>query len=368
MHKTITINVLERRIIISMPKNNTDVQFLRSFRFLRWDGNSASWIIPKYKDNLELLRNYFGNRLDKIVYKKATPLKVRKVTNEFKKRKETIINCPEIYIKKLREMRYSERTVSVYSSMFEEFINYYWDCEIEEITDEMVTNFLQYLVEERSVSLSYQNQSINAIKFYYEKILGNLRSGYYIDRPRKEKRLPEILSEEEVAQIISSIKNIKHKALVITMYSAGLRISELLNLLVKDIDSDRMQIKVSNAKGKKDRYTLLSPKTLEILRIYAREYKVTNYLFEGPDGNKYSPMSVQRIIKRACKTCNIYKRVTPHTFRHSFATHLLEHGTDLRYIQNLLGHNSPTTTEIYTHITSKGFKQVNSPLDNIDFE
>lgn len=151
-----------------------------------------------------------------------------------------------------------------------------------------------------------------------------------------------------------------------TIYSAGLRISEAIHLKIKDIDSQRMQIRVEQSKGKKDRYTLLAAKTLEILRMYVKEYKPKDYLFEGQNGEQYSDRSIQAILKMALAKTNIKKHVTVHTLRHSFATHLLENGTDLRYIQNLLGHGNSKTTEIYTHVTTKGFNQIKSPLDKLN--
>lgn len=151
-----------------------------------------------------------------------------------------------------------------------------------------------------------------------------------------------------------------------TIYSGGLRISELINLKVKDIDSDRMQIKVSHSKGKKDRYTLLSKKTLLILRQYFNEYKLKEWMFEGESSGQYADSSIYNIFSKALKAAKISKKVSIHSLRHSFATHLLENGTDLRYIQSLLGHSSSKTTEIYTHITTKGFDQIKNPLDKLE--
>lgn len=230
----------------------------------------------------------------------------------------------------------------------------------------MIIEFLRYLVNERRVSTSYQNQSINAIKFYYERVCGGSRKIYLIDRPREETYLPEVLSEEEVKAILDATENLKHKALLMTIYSAGLRVSEATNLKIKDIDSQRMQIRVEQGKGKKDRYTLLGKKTLEILRKYVKEYKPLNFLFEGTKGESYSPRSIQMILKNSVRKVGISKHVSVHTLRHSFATHLLEAGTDLRYIQSLLGHESSKTTEIYTHITKKGFDQIINPLDRLE--
>lgn len=276
------------------------------------------------------------------------------------------LRCPKDYVEKLKELRYSVNTQNVYCDLFEEFINYYNSKKAQDITEEEIITFLRYLVNDRKISTSYQNQSINSIKFYYERVLGGKRKTYLIERPRKEKYLPDVLSEEEVSAIIKAIPNLKHKAIIMTIYSGGLRISELINLKVKDIDSDRMQIRIEQSKGKKDRYTLLSNKTLLILRKYFTEYKPKEWLFEGESGGQYADSSIYSIFKKAIVSANIKKKVSIHSLRHSFATHLLENGTDLRYIQNLLGHSSSKTTEIYTHITNKGFDQIKNPLDKLD--
>lgn len=196
--------------------------------------------------------------------------------------------------------------------------------------------------------------------------MGGKRTFYMINRPRDEEYLPEVLNNEEITAILNVTENLKHKAILMTIYSAGLRIGEAINLKIKDIDSQRMQIRVEQGKGKKDRYTLLGVKTLEILRKYVAEHKPEVWLFEGAKGQKYSQRGIQNILRNAVKKLGIKKRITVHTLRHSFATHLLEAGTDLRYIQSLLGHANSKTTEIYTHITTKGFDQIKSPLDNLN--
>ena len=176
-----------------------------------------------------------------------------------------------------------------------------------------------------------------------------------------------VLSTQEVTEVLKLTENIKHKAVLMTIYSAGLRISEVINLKFKDIDSDRMQIRIEQGKGKVDRYTLLSEKTLLFLRKYYKEYRPEIWLFEGlKKGEQYSTRSIQNVFQAAVKKAGITKDVSVHTLRHSFATHLLENGTDLRYIQNLLGHASSKTTEVYTHITTKGFGQIKSPMDMLD--
>ena len=187
-----------------------------------------------------------------------------------------------------------------------------------------------------------------------------------IERPIKEKRLPEILSKDEVKHILTQIKNVKHKTILILVYACGLRIGEALSLKIDAIDGARGFIHVKHAKGAKDRYVPLSSKTLIILRNYYGLYKPKTYLFEGLDGHMYSQGSCRKILRNALQKTTIKKHVTLHTFRHSYATHLLESGTDLRYIQDILGHNSPKTTMIYTHVSQSSLKNIKNPFDDMD--
>ncbi|WP_236631065.1 site-specific tyrosine recombinase/integron integrase [Zobellia sp. OII3] len=270
--------------------------------------------------------------------------------------------CPEEYLLKLELKRYSYSTVKTYVTYFEMFINHYRDRDINTLDEHDIRAFLQFLIQ-KGVSNSYLNQVINSIKFYYEVVLDMPNRFYAIERPRKEFKLPTVISREEVLSIIAQTTNIKHKCVIELLYSSGLRRSELLNLKISDVDSKRMLIRVANAKGYKDRLTLLSLTALEDLRIYFREWKPKEYLFEGRKGGKYSAESIVKIVKEAAKKAGIRQSVTPHTLRHSFATHLLESGVNLRQIQVLLGHSSSKTTEIYTHVTTNTFKSIKNPLD-----
>ncbi len=270
--------------------------------------------------------------------------------------------CPESFLDKLEIKRYANNTVRTYVSCFERFINYYPSKEIDDLNENDVRNYILTLVQ-KNWSNSYINQSINSIKFYYESVLGMPNRFYKVERPRKEKKLPIILSSSEVKVLIDATNNIKHRCIVSLLYSAGLRRSEVLNLKPTDIDSERMLIKVNDAKGNKDRLSLLAQSTLQDLRLYYKEYRPQNYLFEGQKNEQYSATSVGKIIANAVAKTRIKKHVTAHTLRHSFATHLLENGTDLRYIQLLLGHSSTKTTEIYTHVASNNFISIKNPLD-----
>lgn len=270
--------------------------------------------------------------------------------------------CPENYLLKLELKKYANNTVKTYVSCFEAFINYYKNSKLMELNENDIRNYLQLLIQQKK-SNSYINQAVNSIKFYYEIVLGMPNRFYAIERPRNQQALPKVISKEEVLAIINNTNNIKHKCIVSLLYSAGLRRSELLNLKLNDIDSKRMLIRVNASKGNKDRMTLLSKNVLEDLRGYFKEYKPKDWLFEGSKGGKYSAESVVKIIKRSCFKAKIKRNVTPHILRHSFATHLLEAGTDLRYIQTLLGHNSSKTTEIYTHVAINSFDMIKNPLD-----
>jgi len=271
--------------------------------------------------------------------------------------------CPEEYYLKLELRKYAINTAKTYIPLFETFINYYKDEHDLMALDEFrIRAYLQSLVQ-RGRSDTYINQSINAIKFYYEVVMEMPNRFYSIERPRKQEKLPKILSKEEVMLMIKSTQNLKHKCIISLLYSAGLRRNELLNLKFQHIESNRMLIKIEDAKGNKERYTLLGQTVLTELRVYYRKYKPKTYLFEGQRGGKYSGESVVKIIKRAASRSGIKRRVTPHMLRHSFATHLLENGTDLRYIQSLLGHSSSKTTEIYTHVATTNFNSINNLLD-----
>ena len=275
--------------------------------------------------------------------------------------------CPPEYIELLETKRYSLNTTKMYTSLFSEFIRYFKGKSLREINEIDIKKYMQGVVKQGK-SLSHQNQVINAIKFYYEQVLDMPQRFYEIQRPRQEQKLPSVLSEEEVLKVISATTNLKHKAILVTIYSCGLRLSELLNLKITDVQSDRHLLLIKDGKGKKDRHTILSETTLALLRKYYLAFKPKEYLFEGQNGGRYSGKSVQNIVKHSLKSANIKRPASTHTLRHSFATHLLENGTDLRYIQMLLGHNSPKTTEIYAHVSTKGLRHVVSPIEKLKIE
>ena len=264
----------------------------------------------------------------------------------------------------LVQKRYSDNTIGMYCNYFGDFCKYFIGQDLKKITTAEINKYILNLIELKSISISQQNQRINAIKFFYEKVLAREKQYYELHRPKKEHKLPKVLSKNEIKRIFDVTNNLKHKCILMLIYSAGLRRSELLNLMPNDIDSERMIIHINGSKGKKDRISLLSDNLLQLLRQYYKEYRPKKYLFEGQNGGKYSPTSVANILRKAAQKAGIRKVVTPHMLRHSFATHLLEQGTDLRYIQELLGHDSSKTTEIYTHVSKKAIDKIKNPMDD----
>lgn len=263
----------------------------------------------------------------------------------------------------LRSKRYSESTLTTYSEALKSFLVFYREKPIAAITNEDVIVYNNEYILKNNLSISYQNQTINSIKLFFKIIHDSKIVIEELHRPKNAKRLPNVLSKEETFQLIDLTTNLKHKTLLALIYSSGLRISEAINMKITDIDSKRMLIHVKNAKGKKDRYTILSTKVLVLLREYYTVYKPKTYLFEGQYGEQYSSRSAQSVLQQSAKKAGIIKKISLHTLRHSFATHLLESGTDLRYIQDLLGHSSPKTTMIYTHVTNTSLKKIINPFD-----
>ena len=266
----------------------------------------------------------------------------------------------------LLSKRYSKSTIKTYCDALRVFFTYHKNISIQHITMQHIIQFNNEYIIGRGLSISYQNQFVNALKLFYLIIRNTNFIIENIARPRREYRLPNVLSKEEVKMLLNILINLKHRTMLCLLYSCGLRSGELLNLQPIHIDSKRNIILIKQSKGKKDRIVPLSSKILEMLREYYRLYKPKTYLFEGQNiGEKYDSRSLQLVLKQAVKKAGIQKPVTLHWLRHSYATHLLESGTDLRYIQELLGHNSSKTTEIYTHVSTKNIQHIKSPFDDL---
>ncbi|MEN8956902.1 MAG: tyrosine-type recombinase/integrase [Flavobacteriales bacterium] len=342
---------------------------LQTLPELQWSKEFNLYYLDNTKKNISLIFETFKGTVwvngDYFFDKKKNGSEPAPVSvNEFRNRKpkQGVRYCPEAMYQKLELKHYSNNTARVYINLFEKFINEQGQTPLLEIDEITIKNYLNQLVS-KGKSTSYVNQMINAIKFYYEVVLSMPNRFYSIDRPRKKEQLPKVLSVEEVQSILNCTPNIKHRCIISLLYSAGLRRSELLNLRIEHIDSKRMVILVKDAKGGKDRQTLLSKSVLDELRHYYKEYKPEEFLFEGLHGKQYSGTSVGKLVANSAKRARIRKKVTPHMLRHSFATHLLEDKVDLRYIQVLLGHNSSKTSEIYTQVATNQLQQIKSPID-----
>ncbi|MFN4993787.1 MAG: site-specific tyrosine recombinase/integron integrase [Bacteroidota bacterium] len=269
-------------------------------------------------------------------------------------------------IRWMRSRNYSETTIQTYTNALLVFLQYYQDKEPEALTNEDVISFNNDYIYANRYSTSLQNQTVNALKLYIKVIKNTAIELGKIHRPKREKKLPNVLSKAEVKQILIACGNLKHKAMLSLIYSCGLRCGELLNIEHNHIDSGRNLLIIKQAKGRKDRVVPLSNKTIELLRAYYKMAKPKRYLFEGQyAGEKYDARSLQQVLKRAIAQAGITKPVTLHWLRHSYATHLLEGGTDLRYIQEILGHSSSKTTEIYTHVSTRNLQNIISPFDDL---
>ncbi len=355
------LRIDQSRILVSFSYNPDFVQKVKSIEGYKYHPEGKYWSFPNRNGTLQKILKVF--EAERIYIDPS--LKIQKIPAPLAGECEGY-NFKDLK-RELLSRKYSYKTVKAYIYFSRDFLRFA-DKNPYEINDSDIKNYLLYLAEEKRFATSTLNQAINALKFYYGSMLKK-NFVYEIKRPRKDKKLPIVLSKEEVAKILDSVENIKHKTILMLTYSAGLRVGEVVKLKPEDIDSDRMLINVKGSKGRKDRYTMLSETALEVLRQYWKEYKPEKWLFEGAEADRYlSTRTVEKILKHACEKAGIRKDVSVHTLRHSFATHLLEGGTDLRYIQELLGHKDSKTTEIYTHVSTRSIGRIKSPLDTLNLK
>ncbi len=267
--------------------------------------------------------------------------------------------------KRLIILRYSPNSIRTYLSTLTVLIKDFKGLHPKDIPIERIEKYILYCIEHKKISQSHQKQLVATITLFYKEALNIHLNLKYLYPKRTESKLPQVLSKEDVQKIIQSTKNLKHKTILALIYSAGLRLSECIHMKISSIDSKRMSIRIENGKGKKDREVMLSQSLLVLLKSYYKEYRPKNYLFEGQNNEMYSARSVQLVFMQALKLANVTKRASVHSLRHSFATHLLEDGIDIRYIQVLLGHKNISTTQIYTHVATNQLRNIKSPLDKI---
>jgi site-specific recombinase XerD len=269
-------------------------------------------------------------------------------------------------IRHLQLKSYSPSTIRTYVNELVQFLVAIKATPAESISTERIKDYLQYCHVKLKLSEATLHSRMNALKFYYEQVLGKEKFFWEIPRPKKPIKLPKVISEEKILKGLMAVENLKHKTILLLAYSAGLRVSEVVKIKITDINSDRMQISIESAKGKKDRMVTLSKVILTLLREYYTIYKPSHYLFEGQiKSEPYSVRSAQLIFKAAYKNLGLPPQCSFHSLRHSYATHLLENGTDITYIQKLLGHNDIKTTLRYTSVTNKDLGKIESPLDKL---
>ncbi|WP_233885032.1 tyrosine-type recombinase/integrase [Tenacibaculum piscium] len=352
-------------LILLFPYNDNIIEKIRNLKKLSWSKTLKAWVCPFSKDILTLVKQTLTEiaivKIDTSISEKIQQRGVktpRKLTEE---NKQIIRN----YVKYLRGKRYSQSTVMTYFTFIADFINFSQPIPIDNLTNRNVELFIETIFVQRNYSISSQRQFISALKLFVAFYPDCNINSLVLERPKRSKKLPAVLSQEEVITLLRVTKNLKHRAILTLLYSAGLRISELINLKLAHIDISRRQLFIQNGKGRKDRYVILADSFLPLLQNYICTYVPKYFFVESPSGTKYSDSSIRKFLHNSTKIAGINKNVTPHTLRHSYATHLLENGIGLRHIQELLGHAKPETTMIYTHVAKKDLLDIKSPLDTI---
>lgn len=358
-------------LLIKYKYNKEIYQLLKRDKNVYWNNPYRCFFLP---GKLNALRMFIKKHIVSLNIKihhsmVINDFEIKKMLMEQHYQKnQSFKSCPDSYLKSLVLNNRSWNTIKTYHYYLLRFINTYKTSSIERINEfssNAINDYHYYLKQEKRYSVKSINQSVSAIKYYYREVLKRKMDFESISRGKRGREVPRFYSIEDIKKILDSIVNIKHKAMLTLIYSSGLRVSELLELKPKEILSDRKQIFIKGSKGDVDRYTILSDKALEILRDYWKEYHPQHYLFEGQFGGKYSASSVRNVLKKAIKKANVNSKGATHSLRHSFATHLIESGVDIRYVQALLGHKSLKTTEIYTHVTNTYLQSIKSPLDSM---
>ncbi len=354
----------QNRLQIFFDYNSAIIYRIRQLEGCRWSASMQCWHIPYTDDsclNLTLVLGA-GYRIIELADKNLinSTSKERIIPEPIKER---MIE----FRRYLTTQRYSESTITNYVASAYQFLQFVDYKDPGCITIDDIILFNENFIIKQGRSVSSQNIFISALKLFFEIILNKEFQVDELRRPRREHRLPEVFSKEEVIRIIGSSVNIKHRAMLATVYSCGLRCGDLINMKLTDIDRDRMLIHIKRGKGNKDRIIPLPKKLLEMLTGYYKAYKPAVYVFEGErKGQPYHESSLRQVFHKALRKAGIKRKAKLHWLRHSYATHLLEGGTDLRYIQEILGHSSSRTTEIYTHVSVRSIQQIRNPFDDLD--
>jgi integrase/recombinase XerD len=338
-------------ILIAFEKDTPALSYIRSLPDARWSQTKRSWYVP----DTAFYRKEFRLQPAAAGLLTHSPAGIGQANQpHFRK-----------YIETLRLMGYSPNTLRSYCNEFTQLLVYLKEQSAETANEETIRNYILHCIHTLRLTENTVHSRINALKFYYEKVLKRDKLFMEIPRPKKALQLPKAFHQDDIKRLFELTTNLKHNTILKTCYGMGLRVSEIINIRIEDIDSKNMQVFIARGKGKKDRYVNLPESLLAQLRQYYLEYKPKHYLFEGQPGERFSIRSVQAIFRDAKEKAQILKRGGIHALRHSFATHLLENGTDLRFIQELLGHNDIKTTLVYTHVSDRAIRKIKSPLDDL---
>ena len=335
-------------IWIRFEKNNTLIQELRKdFPSARWSSTNRAWHLPDLpavRDALKLTRKEWGSQ-------------IKSEINEVNQK------AFSDFIDQLKLKAYSKNTIRTYITEFGHLLRILRTFPVDDLSEDRLKDYFLYCLEKEKIKENHLNSRINAVKFYYEQVRKKSKMFFDIPRPKTPKLLPKMLSQAEVRKIFDHTTNQKHLLMLQLCYGMGLRVSEIVNLKIEHINSGNMLVLIAGAKGKKDRYTNLPESVLVLLRVYYKTYRPKDYLFEGQYGGAYTVRSVQSVFKQAMAKAKVNKSIGVHRLRHSYAMHLMESGADIRFLQELLGHNSIKTTQIYTHIKDVSKSKIKSPLD-----
>ncbi len=361
-------------LVLSFPYDFNTKEYVKGFDGVRWSKSLKSFYLHFYKHITNKKKKKKKRKKYYVDYSSLRTLPQRidpaKSKNNRKKiegnPRQDVLDRIGKFKNWMTQKRYSNNTIKTYESMLLMFYAFHQDKSVEEISVNDLEDYNTRYILANGFSFTYQNQTINALKLFYRYDGMDPLLSANLERPKKQSKLPEVLSIDEVKAILASLSNLKHKTLLSILYACGLRIGETLNIKVNDLDLERRFTHIKSGKGRKDRYVPIPKRMCLLLANYIEAYNPQYFLFEGANGSKYSPVSARQVLKRALDNAMMEKPVTLHTLRHSHATHLLENGTDIRHIQELLGHNSPKTTMIYTHVSSTSLDRIKNPFD--DFE
>jgi integrase/recombinase XerD len=376
----------EEQVGIFFSKDGELNLLVRKIKGVKWSQTHGCWYLPLNKESLGTITGTLGSKtsLDTTALnaylKKRSEVKATLITSDERNANKPIVassawklskeNLEELrkFVEQLKLKAYSPSTIKTYRNEFLQLLQLLKTKPVNELTTDDLRRYFVYCLEKLKLTENTLHSRINAVKFYFEQVLRGEKFFWEIPRPKKRLTLPKVLSEREISRLFNGAVFLKHKAILFTAYSAGLRVSEIINLQWKHIDRQRGQILIEQAKGKKDRYVILSPILEDILIAYYRDCKTkpVKYVFESAvPGQPYSARSAQAVFQQAKQRAGIKKEVSFHSLRHSFATHLLEKGTDVRYIQELLGHFSIKTTTRYLHVAKEKLVVIDSPLDSL---